>query len=117
LSHWSFVARSEEFSFTIVVNELRHTEFVQRIARFSRDHPSGSAQYALNCDFQDLYLVTADGSGLSAHHIVSGMLSPFFQQFFVEIGRVCDSLKFPFPFPFDDVLLRLINLFYVMTNP
>jgi hypothetical protein len=55
---------------------------------------------------------------LMIHQVVLGLLSRFFQDLFVFFGNdQGDIFSFPFSFPFPQVLMPLISLFYVITNP
>jgi hypothetical protein len=109
---------SEQIFLTNVVEGFCDTVFVRRIDDF-RAHPtSGRPRFRLHGDCSDFCLVLAEGSELITHQIVLGSFALFFNDLFAEAsgGQGC-VFRFYFPFPFPHVLLSLIDLFYVMTNP
>jgi hypothetical protein len=111
----SFASQSENISVTKVIAEFCDTDFPKRIANLKHRRSWRSGGYRSGKD-PDLCLVLVNSIELKSHQIVLDMFSGLFEDLFLEAGEVeSGNLQFVFAFPFPEVLIPLIDLFYLMT--
>jgi hypothetical protein len=100
-----------------VAQDLLKTKFFRQIARWSRSPQFGQPEYAIGGEFVDFQLTIPPDTVLELHQIVLGPSSLLFFDLFQLTGGTGDVLCFPFVFPLPGLLTRLIEFFYVLTNP
>jgi hypothetical protein len=100
-----------------IAQDLLNTTFFTRIVQWFDSPRFGAAQYAIDGKLVDLSLTIAENVELKLHQIVLGSFSSLFVDLFLFHGGTGDLVAFNFHFPFPTLLTRLIQFFYVLTNP
>jgi hypothetical protein len=113
----SFTPSSENTSVSNVIAEFCNTDFARKIAYLKDCTPLTSTGYRLGEDQPDLCLGLINNIELKSQQVALAKFSHLFEDLFGEVDEgEGENLQFFFAFPFPEVLLRLIDLFYLMTN-